>query len=38
MRHCIMCGCIMEDKQESDICECCLDDLYDSDPGEDVDI
>jgi hypothetical protein len=31
-RRCIMCGCIIFG--ESDICECCLDELYESDPGE----
>lgn len=32
-----MCGCILEGYDE-DICPCCLDDLYESDPGEEVDI
>lgn len=36
MKHCKMCGCIMDERHESDICECCLDDLYGSDPGEEV--
>ena len=31
-KRCTMCGCILFD--ESDICECCLDELYESDPGE----
>lgn len=35
MKNCIMCGCILEDYEE-DICPCCLDDLYESDPGEEV--
>lgn len=31
-KRCTMCGCILFG--ESDICECCLDELYDSDPGK----
>ena len=34
MKECIMCGCIMDDKHDGDICECCLDDMN---PGEEVD-
>ena len=34
MKHCIMCGCLMDDNHEDDICECCLDDLYESCPEE----
>lgn len=30
MKHCIMCGCILEDSYEDNICHCCLDDLYES--------
>ena len=37
MKNCKMCGCIMENSYEDDICPCCLDDLYESDPGEEVD-
>lgn len=33
--RCKMCGCIMNDQHDGDICECCLDDLYESDPEED---
>lgn len=36
MKHCIMCGCLMDLDHEGDICECCLDDLYESDPGEEA--
>lgn len=34
-KHCIYCGCILDEKHDGDVCECCLDDLYESDPGED---
>lgn len=27
MKKCLLCGCHMDDKHESDICECCLDDM-----------
>lgn len=30
MKHCIMCGCLMDDKHEGDICECCVDELLES--------
>ena len=33
-KHCKMCGCNLDYKHDGDICECCLDDLYASDPGE----
>lgn len=33
-KRCTMCGCILYDHSDSDICECCIDALYDSDPGE----
>lgn len=33
-KYCSYCGCIMDQKHDGDICECCLDDLYESDPGE----
>lgn len=36
MKHCKYCGILMCDSHESDICECCLDDLLESDPGEEV--
>ena len=35
-KHCIMCGCILYPDSESDICEICLDELYESEPGEGV--
>lgn len=34
-KYCSYCGCIMDQKHDGDVCECCLDDLYESDPGED---
>ena len=34
MKYCIECGCIMPDDHEGDICECCLDELLESDPGD----
>lgn len=33
-KYCSMCGCIMDQKHDGDICEVCLDELYESDPGE----
>lgn len=33
-KRCTVCGCIMYDDSDSDICEICLDELYESDPGE----
>lgn len=27
MKKCLQCGCHMDDYHESDICECCLDDM-----------
>lgn len=33
-KYCTVCGCIMLPTHDGDICECCLDELYDSDPGE----
>ena len=38
MKHCIMCGCLMDENHESDLCECCLDDLEDIDTNEEVKI
>lgn len=35
-KYCTVCGCIMLPTHDGDICECCLDELYDSDPGEDI--
>lgn len=35
-KHCTICGCIMYPDSESDICEICVDELYKSDPGEEV--
>lgn len=34
MKRCIECGCLMDDTHESDICDICLDELYDSEQGE----
>lgn len=36
-KYCTICGCIMDEKHDGDICEVCLDELYESDPGEEVD-
>ena len=36
-KQCTMCGCLMDADHEDDLCECCLDDLYESDPGEVLD-
>ena len=33
-KRCTMCGCIMHSDSDSDICEVCLDELYESDPGD----
>lgn len=33
-KRCTMCGCILFDDSDSDICEVCVDELYESDPGE----
>lgn len=33
-KRCTICGCIMEPDSESDICECCKDDLAE---GEETD-
>ena len=35
-KYCSYCGCIMDQNHDGDICEVCLDDLYESDPGEEV--
>ena len=39
VKRCSVCGCLMRSDHESDICECCLDDLNnyekDEDPEED---
>lgn len=32
-KRCTMCGCHMYDDSDSDICEVCVDELLDSDPG-----
>ena len=29
-KYCVVCGCIMPVYHDDDICECCLDDLYDN--------
>ena len=31
MKRCNICGCHMDDDHEDDICECCKDDMEDSD-------
>ena len=36
MKNCIMCGCILDNYSDGDICPCCLDDLYESEPDEEV--
>lgn len=33
MKECIICGYIMDDDHDGEICECCLDELLDIDPG-----
>lgn len=33
-KRCTVCGCIMLPDHDFDICEVCLDELYESDPGE----
>lgn len=33
-KHCTICGCILYPDSESDICEVCVNELYESDPGE----
>lgn len=33
---CTMCGCRLYNDSYSDICEICLNELYESDPGEEV--
>ena len=35
MKYCDICGVIMDDSHERNICECCIDDLSDTD--EEVD-
>ena len=37
-KRCTICGCHMYDDSDSDICEVCVDELYESDPGEPVDV
>ena len=34
-KRCTICGCYFYD-DESDMCEICLDELFESDPGEEV--
>ena len=31
--RCVICGCHMYSDSDSDVCEVCLDELYNSDPG-----
>lgn len=33
MKECIICGCIMDDDHDGEICEVCVDELLASDPG-----
>ena len=33
-KRCERCGCILEPDSDFDICEVCLDDLLESNPGE----
>lgn len=33
-KRCTVCGCILYNDSESDICECCVDELYKSEPRE----
>ncbi len=33
-KRCTVCGCYMYDDSESDMCEICIDELLESDPGE----
>lgn len=33
-KRCEYCGCLMDENHVGDICECCLDELLESDPGE----
>lgn len=35
-KYCSICGCIMDQSHDGDICEVCLDELYESDPGEEA--
>lgn len=35
-KYCTLCGCIQFPDSESDICEICLDELYESEPREGV--
>lgn len=37
-KRCTICGCHMYQDSDSDICEVCLDELYESDPGEESDV
>lgn len=34
-KYCTICGCILYPDSESDICEICVNELYESDPGRD---
>lgn len=36
-KRCTVCGCLMDADHTEDVCEVCLDELYESDPGEDKD-
>lgn len=31
MKYCELCGCIMDDDHDGNICECCLDDMKEED-------
>lgn len=32
MKRCQMCGCLLPDNHEEDVCECCMDDLDEHNP------
>ena len=36
MKHCVACGCLLEDDYEEDVCPCCLDDGYEDSPIDDL--
>ena len=37
-KRCTVCGCLMYDDSDADICEVCVDELYNSDPEGDKSI
>lgn len=36
-KRCTVCGCLMDGNHDGDVCEVCIDELFKSDPGEEVD-